>query len=203
MIQCPSEAVGGCCGEAVTDIDYEEVRRLIEASDLSPSPSEAQGILCGLICGGDPRAAETWLDQLLAPKGTRAVDLLAVEGRDSLIRLAEQTFEEIQGPDLGFTLLLPDESGPLVERATAVYDWVRGFLFGLGILGFDERGLSEQAREIFRDFADLTYLDLSALDEGEENEAALTEITEFVRIAAMLLYQERVLDPVEPRGRRE
>lgn len=185
------------------DIDYEEVRRLIEASDLSPSPSEAQGILCGLICGGDPRAAETWLGQLLPPGGYQAADLLAEEGRARLIRLAEQTLEEIKGPDLGFSLLLPDESGPLAERATAVYDWVRGFLFALGILGFEEQGLSEQTREIVRDFSDLTHLDLSALDEGEENEAALTEITEFVRIAAMLLYQERVLDPIDPTGRRQ
>lgn len=187
--------------EAHTDIDYAGVRRLIEASDLSPSPSEAQGILCGLICAGDPRATETWLDQLLPPAGAEAEDLLAVDARAGLARLAGQTLEEIQGPDLGLNLLLPEDSGPLEERATAVYDWVRGFLYALGILRVEEREMSGQAREILRDFSDLTRLDLNALEEGEENEAALTEITEFVRVAAMLLYQERVLDPVEPQGR--
>ncbi|MGE5153775.1 MAG: UPF0149 family protein [Bdellovibrio bacteriovorus] len=182
-------------------MDYEGVRRLIETSDLSLSPSEAQGILCGLICGGDPRAVDTWLGQVLDPGGARAADLLAVEARQGLARLAAQTLEEIQGPDLGLSLLLPDESEPLEERATAVYDWVRGFLFGLGVLGIGARDLSDQGGEILRDFFDLTRLDLNALDEGEDNEAALTEITEFVRIAAMLLYQERVLDPAKPRGR--
>ena len=39
------------------------------------------------------------------------------------------------------------------------------------------------------------------MDESEENEAALTEITEFVRVAAMLLYEERVLEPASPEGR--
>jgi uncharacterized protein len=200
MIQCPVETVCHAV-EAHTDIDYAWVRRLIEASDLSPSPSEAQGILCGLICAGDPRATETWLDQLLPSTGAQGADLLAVEARAGLAQLAEQTLDEIQGPDLGLNLLLPDDSGPLEERATAVYDWVRGFLYALGILRVEVREMSAQAREILGDFSDLTRLDLSALDDGEENEAALTEITEFVRVAAMLLYQERVLDPVEPRGR--
>jgi hypothetical protein len=199
MIQCPIETLSHAV-EAHTDIDYAGVRRLIEASDLSPSPSEAQGILCGLICAGDPRATETWLDQLLPATGAQGTDLLALEARAGLARLAGQTLEEIQGPDLGLNLLLPDDSGPLEERATAVYDWVRGFLYALGILRLEEREMSGQAREILRDFSDLTRLDLNALDEGEENEAALTEITEFVRVAAMLLYQERVLDPVGPRG---
>jgi uncharacterized protein YgfB (UPF0149 family) len=32
------------------------------------------------------------------------------------------------------------------------------------------------------------------LEEDEENELALTEIAEFVRVAAMLVYQERVME---------
>jgi uncharacterized protein len=182
-------------------MDFDGVRRLIETSDLSPSPSEVQGILCGLICGGDPRAVDTWLDQVLTPSGAQAADLLAAEARRGLTQLAAETLEEIQGPAMGLSLLLPHESDPLEERAIAVYDWVRGFLFGLGVLGIGEQDLSEQGREILRDFSGLTRLDLSALEEGEENEAALAEITEFVRVAAMLLYQERVLDPVRPPGR--
>ncbi len=198
MIQCPSEAVCGGAREAPTDIDYEGVRSLLEASDLSPSPGEAHGILCGLICAGDPHPADTWLDQLLPAAHAEAADLLAAEARAGLAALAERTLAEIQGPGLGFTLLLPDESGPLVERATAVYDWVRGFLFALGVLGVGERELSEQSWEVFRDFSELTRLDLGALDEGEDNEAALTELSEFVWVAAMLLYHERVLEPAEP-----
>jgi uncharacterized protein YgfB (UPF0149 family) len=199
MIQCPSESICGGPREASTDIDYEGVRSLLEASDLSPSPSEAHGILCGLICGGDPQPAATWLDQLLpSAADAEAADLLAAEARSGLAGLAERTLGEFQGPGLGFSLLLPDESVPLVERATAVYDWVRGFLFALGVLGVGEQDLSEQTREVFHDFSELTRLDLGALDEGEDNEAALTELSEFVWVAAMLLYQERILDPMEP-----
>jgi uncharacterized protein YgfB (UPF0149 family) len=128
------------------------------------------------------------------------VDLLAAEVRERLARLAHQTLGEIQGPAMGFEILLPEDTVTLEERATALYDWVRGFLFALGLLGVKEADLSRQAREVLNDFTQLTHLDLDALDDAEENEAALAEITEFVRVAAMLLYQERVLDPAPRAG---
>lgn len=192
--------IDGPDSEADTDIDYEGVRRLLSASDLCPSPGEAHGILCGLVCGGDPKATRTWLDQVLPVSGPQAGDPSTAEARAELTRLAQRTLEEIEGPGLGLSLLMPEESGPLVERATALYDWVRGFLFALGVLGIGEDQLSEQTREIFHDFSDLTRLDLGALEEGEENEAALTEVAEFVWVAAMLLYHERVLYPTERAG---
>lgn len=194
--------------EAVTYIDYDRIGRLLESSALSPTPGEAHGILCGLICGGDSDPRRTWLDQLL-PKSSAdadadadASDLLAAEARTGLDALAEHTLDEIHSPGLGFSLLLPDDSRPLAERATALYDWVRGFLYALGLLGVSERDLSEHTREIFRDFADLTRMDLDALEEVEENEDALTEITEFVWVAAMLVYEERVVAPQEKQARR-
>lgn len=195
-----SETIRPRLQEAYTDIDYEGVRQLLAPSDLSPSPSEAQGILCGLICGGDPRPAQTWLQQLLPASDDARADLLVAEAREGLARLADWTLGEIQGPAMGLTVLLPDDMAALEERAAALYDWVRGFLFALGLLGVREADLSRQAREVLNDFTQLTHLDLDALDDGEENEAALTEITEFVRVAAMLLYQERVLDAAPPAG---
>jgi hypothetical protein len=190
--------------EAATDIDYDRIGRLLESSALAPTPGEAHGILCGLICGGDPDPRRSWLDQLLptCSPGGDASDLLVGEACVGLGALAECTWDQIHGPGLGFSLLLPDDSRPLAERATALYDWVRGFLYALGLLGVSERDLSEQTREIFRDFSDLTRMDLNALGEGEENEDALTEIAEFVWVAAMLVYEERVAAPQERQAKR-
>ena len=73
-----------------------------------------------------------------------------------------------------------------------MYDWCRGFLYGLGLAGISDRDLSEQTREVFHDFTEVTRLDLAGLEEGEDNEDALTEIVEFLWVAAMLVYEERV-----------
>ncbi len=184
--------------ETTTDIDYDQIGNLLQASPLAPTPSEAQGMLCGLICGGSAAPESAWLDLLLpVPPLNPDGDGDATQGqtvksaRAALGPLARRTLERIAGPGLDFPLLLPDDSQALAERATALYDWVRGFLFSIGVLGLAERDLSPQAREVLRDFADITRLDLEQLQEDEENESALTELTEFVWVAAMLVYEER------------
>ena len=58
------------------------------------------------------------------------------------------------------------------------------------INGVKESDLSEQTREVFADFIAITQLDLDRLGEDGDNEEALTELTEFVWVAAMLVYDE-------------
>lgn len=180
--------------EHMTDTPYQRLAHCLSASALSPSPAEVHGILCGLICAGHPQPESTWLAEV-APEAQPG-DLLALESartcRGDLDALAKQTRADIEGPGLGFSPLLPPDEEPLRERAVAVYDWCRGFIYALGLAGLSERDLSEQTREVFRDFVDMTRLDLEDLADGEDNEDALMEIVEFLWVAAMLVYEERV-----------
>lgn len=138
--------------------------------------------------------------QLLpAAEPAEPADPRLAEVREGLSDLATATRNGIRDPDLGFHPLLPDDDRPLAERATALYDWVRGFLFAFGVLGVAESELSEQTREILRDFTDLTRMDLDDLDDAEENEEALAEVIEFIRVAAMLIHDERA-NPVDVSG---
>jgi uncharacterized protein YgfB (UPF0149 family) len=171
------------------NIHYRELTQRLTVSELNPSAAEAHGILCAMICAGQTRAEEFWIDEIL--EGTDDGDLLARECRKALQDLAARTREEIGGTGFGFAPLLPDESTTLAERALAIYDWSRGFLYGLGISRIDESGLSDQGREAIGDLASITRLDLDELEESKENEAALTELTEFVRVAAMVVYEEQ------------
>lgn len=175
--------------EVATDIHHEQVGHYLEASVLSPTASEAHGMLCGFICGGAGAPEQRWLDQLL-PK-TAADDLSLDTARDALRALATQTQAGILSPDLDFSLLLPDPGAPLAERATALYDWVRGFLYALGLIGASDHALSAQTIEILRDFTDLTRMDLDDLEDSEDNEAALSELSEFVWAAALLVHAEQ------------
>ncbi len=184
--------------ETTTDNDYDQIGSLLQASPLASTPSEAQGMLCGLICGGAAAPESAWLD-LLRPAPAPIPDEDGDATRNASVQLhraalgtlARKTLDRIAGHGLDFPLLLPDDSRALAERATALYDWVRGFLFSIGVLGIAERDLSAEVREALRDFADITRLDLEQLPEDEENEAALAELTEFVCVAAMLVYEER------------
>ena len=170
-------------------IDYRELDGRLAVSELNPSAAEAHGILCAMLCGGEARAEESWIADLLA--GADDADLSTRECRHSLQDLAAHTRGEMASLEVGFMPLLPDDSASLAERAVGLYDWSRGFLYGFGLAGVDAGRLSEQAREAFDDFAAITRLDLDDLDDSEDNEQALMELTEFVRVAAMLLFEER------------
>jgi yecA family protein len=169
-------------------IDYQGLEAELTVSALGPSSAEAHGILCALLCAGEPGAEELWIAELLADMDD--IDLPTQECLRSLRDLAARTCEEIADTQVGFTPLLPDDSRPLAERAWGLYDWIRGFLYGLGLSGMDVGQLSEQAREAFDSLTDITRLDLDDLEDSEDNERALMELTELVRIAAVLVYEE-------------
>jgi uncharacterized protein YgfB (UPF0149 family) len=178
-------------------VDYQELDARLAGSALRPSAAEAHGMLCAMLCSGVSGADEFWITELLA--GRDDADSATGECRRSLMDLAARTCEEIAGPRMCFTPLLPDETRPLAERALGLYDWSRGFLYGLGLSGVDRARLSEQGREAFDGVVSVTHLDLDDLDDSEDNEQALMELTELVRVAAMLVYEEQG----RPQGPRE
>ena len=92
---------------------------------------------------------------------------------------------------LGFALLLPDEDSAVAERADALLGWCRGFLGGFGLSAGAEPPLSPEASEALDDMSKIAASRLS-YDDPEGDEAALVEVAEFVRVAALLLYGDCV-----------
>lgn len=109
----------------------------------------------------------------------------------ALEQLAAWTQAAIDPPSVSFDLFLPPDDRPLYERASAVLDWLRGLLFGLALGGLDRGQLLGQTAEAFDDLIELTRMDLEAIAEDDANEQALAEIVEFLRVAAMLIREDR------------
>ncbi len=117
--------------------DYDELDALLRAAGASSSPSEAHGVLAGVLCA--PGGAENaWrgliLDDDAAPGALldeRLTDLLA------------QTRSMLADTEFGFMPLLPDEAGSLAQQLDGLTDWCRGFLLGFSAGGVRElRALS-------------------------------------------------------------
>ncbi|MBU0499757.1 MAG: UPF0149 family protein [Gammaproteobacteria bacterium] len=161
-----------------------------QLSVVGVGPAEAQGLLCGLLCAGTDDALALWLQEL-NPEQTGMDDPC----RNALNRLFQETLEAFEGPGVGFELLLPDEDQPLKQRASALIDWCQGFLYGLGLTKAPLDGLSQETQEGLKDITEVTKLDLDALSDSEEEEIDLTEITEFIWVAAMLVREELVHHP--------
>jgi len=158
-------------------------------------------MLCGLLCAGKPEARDTWFREVF--RADEEDGLLQRECRQTLGELHDETLEAITGPGLGFTPLLPDDERPIKLRAAAVRDWSQGFLYGIGLAGIaTERELATHTREALRDFSEITRMDLETLDQAgeeadEEAEDALMQVSEFLWVAAMMVYDDLVPDPTE------
>ncbi len=170
-------------------IPLEELERRLASADLEISGSEVHGLLAGLLCSGTEDAEIRGIGELLPDLD--GGDLLAQECMQLLRRLFAKTRAELDDPDMGFTLMLPDDELPIGQRAAAVVDWCQGFLYGIGIGGVSSAGkLSDQAREALGDISEMTRMDLAGVNADNDDEAALMQVVEFLKVATMLIYEE-------------
>ena len=163
---------------------FTEIEAAARGLQLGIDAAELHGALCGWLAGGgDPGPA--WLGQVLAD-----ASLQPAEG--VLAQLATASAAQFDDRAFGFELLLPSGDVALQERSGALFDWCRGFLGGFGLAAGREPPLSEEGSEALADLARLAAATPQE-DGDQEDEEALAEIEEFVRVAAMLLHGDCVL----------
>jgi len=158
----------------------------LDALGLATAPWEVHGAVAGWLAGGGD-AAPGWLGDVLADP-----ELPKVVPGSALDVLAQATRSQLQDRELGFQLLLPDDDASLQVRSGALFEWCRHFLGAFGLAAGAQPPLSEDSEEALQDLARLATA--TAEPEGdEEDEEALVEIEEFVRVAVLLLHGDCVL----------
>ena len=166
-------------------VDIAEASR---RSGLAVDPPELHGALCGWLSGGGENTAN-WPAKVLADD-----DLPAPEPDSPLDALRKASASQLDDRGFGFELLLPEVEDSLDDRAAALFDWCRGFLGGFGLAAGARPPLSEEAEEALHDLARLAQAAPESSDD-DEDEHALAEIEEFVRVAVLLLHGDCVLAP--------
>ena len=166
--------------------DPDALDRQLRELGVGVDASELHGALCGWIAGGGALDG-SWLGAVMADP-----DLPLVEAGSPLGQLQQASASQLEDRDFGLQLLLAEDSASLGERSSSLWDWCRGFLGGFGLAAGAQPPLSEDGREALDDLARLAAS--SPQEEGDEDdEAALVEIEEFVRVAAMLLHGDGAL----------
>lgn len=168
-------------------LTYAELGDVLARAQFGIGASDLHGSLTGYLCGGGSADARHWLDALeLAPDEIR----LDASQYALFERLYTDCAGWLEDSELGFEPLLPAADTSLDARADALVEWCRGFLGGLGLAGAGNGdALSDEAREILRDFAAIAGTRFEYSD-AEEDENALTEVIEFIRVGALLLHAE-------------
>ncbi|HSX60203.1 MAG TPA: UPF0149 family protein [Tahibacter sp.] len=178
-------------------ITHAELGVALRELEFGVAASDLHGSLTGFLCGGGKASARNWLQRLEIETDPGIETHARMELLTQLFRNCRAQLED---PGFAFEPLLPGEDEPLAERADALVQWCRGFLGGLGLSGVNaERGLSEDGTEILRDFGTIAASQLD-YDDAEEDESALVEVLEFIRVGVMLLHAELAPPPAPTAG---
>mgnify|MGYP000938640154 CR=1 FL=1 len=173
-------------------LDFYEFGQDLKTIDALASPAEAHGILCGQLCAGSRLTGLGWLKQYLPMLGVKREPWEALTQR--LYKLRHFCEEDLENPGMEFTLLLPDEEEKIETRLNALSEWCSGFLAGFGSVGLASAPLPEEVGATIKDLQAISQVDVaSADDNGEEGETDFFEVSEYVRMAVISLYQECVL----------
>lgn len=174
-------------------LDYQELNDLLQMSQSDTCAADCHGFLSGQICVADFPVRDVW-EQYLDLK-SEDVKLLGDCFHD-IDTLVAETISMLESPELIFHPLLPADDMPLVERADALSEWCHGFLNGFATA--QEPGATledEDSRELIENFTRICQLEVGD-QPGEDDERALFELVEYVRLGAIFIYGQfnRVVD---------
>ncbi|TSA39859.1 MAG: YecA family protein [Methylococcaceae bacterium] len=162
---------------------YSIVDSIIKGIDNSLTAADVHGIATGMLCVNIKTPPSRWLADFMLP------DIeLSAQHQQILEHLFLGTQRLLISSDGDFNLFLPNDEAFLSDQVDALKSWCQGFLYGVGATTTSATTLSKEATEIFKDMTEITRLDSDV--EGNEDEAAFTEIYEYVRSVVILLCLE-------------
>jgi yecA family protein len=184
--------------------DISQLEGLLFDVDAMLGATESHGALCGMLCAQGATDAAQWMLQVLG-EHEETSSALQQAGK-ILIQVHQLSVEQMNDSDVDFDLMLPDDDEPLESRVEALGVWCQGFVFGLAVGGVKEdTDLPEDSKELIKDILEISRagyiaddeaeLNAMAEDDSEEDEVAFMEVTEYVRMGTLLIYEE--LQPLQ------
>lgn len=172
---------------------YDRLQAALDLAGLEMSPSEIHGMVCGEICRQLRIAGAADFPVLLGMSGP------ASAAERSVLSLVDEMMEQShQALDAGmqFALLLPDDDASIAERTAAVADWARGFAVAL-LRGSEltPESLDGDSTEVVQDLMKIS--EARPGGNSEEDERALTELEEYMRVGVQLVFEELQPDTQE------
>ncbi|OGT43329.1 MAG: hypothetical protein A3F42_00115 [Gammaproteobacteria bacterium RIFCSPHIGHO2_12_FULL_37_34] len=160
-----------------------ELSASLNKTTLKLHASQAHGLICGIICGGSDHQM-AWENLITGGKTTGKTHELLQTLYETSAHLLDSYLVEFQ-------LILPADSQALSERAEALTLWCQGFLTGLKLVNIPiiDRESSEMT-EAINDIIEIAKMNYEEVVASEEDEAAYTELVEFIRVAVILIYQD-------------
>ena len=184
--------------------DISQLDELLITTDSALGASEAHGTLCGMLCAQGSTDAAQWMLHVLGERDEGSQALREVG--EKLLKIHQMSVEQMNDSNIEFELMLPDDDDDLEDRVEALGVWCQGFVYGLALGGIKEdTELPENSKELIQDILEISragYVadeeaDIAIAEENanEEDEVAFMEVSEYVRMGILLVYEE--LQPLQ------
>ncbi len=179
---------------ATTILDYDTLRDSLRDAGAVVTLAELHGGMCGALCAGGAPAAARWLEDCLVDQQLTATGELNA----SLGEVVAATWRMLEGRELKFEPLLPDDDAPLEEQVQALALWCHGFVAGLGASAPELAKLSRAGgaegtvTEVINDFTQISRADFRD-DEAagqDQPDFALAQLHEYVRAAVQIVFED-------------
>jgi yecA family protein len=173
-------------------IDHNELNTVLKSCGSKWNSAQVQGLLCGRLAVLGTDGAMMWLEQVL--EGAEQNSEIKGECASMLESLFQSTWQQLAERQSEFELLLPDDEEDMAYQASSIGHWCEGFLHGL-VTGkhadeLKQRLADEPLAGLIKDMLEITKAVSDQDDDEESNEAAYTELVEYVRVAGQLAYEE-------------
>lgn len=173
-------------------IDHNELDAALRRCGSTWNAGQTHGLLCSRLALAGADGASRWLTQVLAD--TDPDNALRSECEAMLEALCTATWQQLSGRQSDFILLLPNDDEAALVRAEAMGQWCEGFLHGLVSETHGdklrERLATDPLSDIIKDMLEITRATAGDETDEEGNDSALTELVEYLRVAAQLTYEE-------------
>ena len=173
-------------------VEYDTLEESLKRCGSNWNAAQTHGLLTGRLAIAGVPAGPEWMLQVL--EGVEEDNALRTECQKHLDTLYQSTFWQLSERLSEFEPLLPDDDDDVAMRTTALAYWCEGFLHGLVSAkhgdALKERLAAEPLSDIIKDMLQITRAGLDDAFDEEENESAYVELTEYLRVAAQLCYEE-------------
>lgn len=164
--------------------NYNELNRQLIQNKIGMTAAELHGFLSGILAGGNHDESWKILTKDMLNDGQSIAEPLNKE----IEKLYHLTKQQLIDEDFEFQLLLGDQD--LFTQIDDLVGWVNHFLLGIGLVQPKINRVKGDVGEAIYDLRQIVKLGYDENEDQQELGFAFEEIKEYVRITAMLCFDE-------------
>jgi uncharacterized protein YgfB (UPF0149 family) len=176
--------------QAGIDLQFDDLAELFVKMGSTLSPTYLHGSIAGVLSAGKRMTQEDWvdwaLDQMAPSEEVQEAHVTIIQG------LYFKTLSELEDESLAFSLILPGEDAPMVDRLQALSEWSGSYLGAFGATGVvqETSDMPATLQEILEDLSEIAQVDATSAEELSSAEDDFIAVAEHVRVSALTVFLE-------------